>query len=204
MGLLRQIDVLALLGAIVALFLGPTSGPWWTVTGATTSKLLTVQVSPFYLQTDATGLSPTTFFSVPLGSFTSLLFILSLIALGASSIHRGTWWNKLAIYFSLCTMMELYLSFLLMYHGALTMLLGAYGIVPPYSGTSHLLGNIVGLDFNSYLNPLVTASFSLPFYLGFLSLGLIATSLILNDIAEKRKRRDQLGVAAIFTIDSEA
>jgi hypothetical protein len=100
-------------------------------------------------------------------------------------------------------MTELYLSFLLMYHGAVTMLLGAYGIIPPYLGTNHLLANIVGLDLNSHLNPLVTASFSIPFYLGFLSLGLIATSLIVNDIVEKRKMRGQRGVAAIFTTDSE-
>ena len=202
MGLLRRIDFLALLGAIVALFLGPASGPWWTVTGATTSRLLTVQVSPFYLQADATGLSPSTFFSVPLGSFTSLLLILSLIALGASSFHPGAWWNKLAVYFSLCSMTELYLSFLLMYHSALTMLLGAYGILPPYLGTSPLLANIVGLDLNSHPNPLVTASFGLPFYLGFLSLGLIMTSLIVNGFVERRKTRERRGVGAIFTNSS--
>src|SRR5207245_8002185 len=109
LGLLPRIDVLSLLGGVVALFLGAASVPWWTVTGATTSRLLTVQVSPFYLQADATGLSPSTFFSVPLGSFTSLLLILSLIALGASSFHPGAWWNKLAVYFSLCSMTELYL-----------------------------------------------------------------------------------------------
>src|SRR5438309_9272522 len=200
--LLRRIDVLALLGAVVALFLGPASGPWWTVTGATTSRLLTVQVSPFYLQADATGLSPSTFFSVPLGSFTSLSLILSLIALGASSFHPGAWWNKLAVYFSLCSMTELYLSFLLMYHGALTMLLGAYGILPPYSGTSRLPANVVGLDLNSRSNPLVTASFSLPFYLGFLSIGLITTSLIVNNIVGKREMREMRGVGAIFTNDS--
>jgi len=156
------------------------------------------------LQADATGLSATTFFSVPLGTFTSLLLILSLIALGASSFHPRTWWGKLAAYFSLCSMTELYLSFLLMYHGALTMLLGAYGIVPPYLGTSHLGANIVGLDLNSYLNPLVTSNFGVPFYLGFLSIGLIATSLIVNDTVEKRKIRGQRGVAAIFTTDSQS
>ncbi|HVH16530.1 MAG TPA: hypothetical protein VNA15_12560 [Candidatus Angelobacter sp.] len=204
MGLLRRIDILALLGAVVALFLGPASGPWWTVTGVTTSKLLTVQISPFYLQTNATGLSASTFFSVPLGSFTSLLLILSLIALGVSSFHPGTWWAKLAAYFSLCSMTELYFSFLLMYHGALTMLLGAYGILPPYSGTSHLGANIVGLDLNSYLNPLVTANFGLPFYLGFVSLGLIVASLIVNDAVGKRKTRSQRGVAAIFTTESQS
>src|SRR5437667_10802385 len=88
--LLRRIAVLALLGAIVTLFLCPASGAWCSVTGATTSKLLTVQVSPFYLQADATGFSPSTFFSVPLGSLTSLLLTLSLIALGPSRFHPGT------------------------------------------------------------------------------------------------------------------
>jgi len=100
-------------------------------------------------------------------------------------------------------MTELYLSFLLMYHGALTMLLGAYDIVPPYFGASHISANIVGLDLNSYPNPLVIAGFSLPFYLGFVSIGLITTSLIVNNIVGRREKRDQRGVAAIFTTDSE-
>ncbi len=100
-------------------------------------------------------------------------------------------------------MTELYLSFLLMYHGAMTMLLGAYGILPPYLGTSPLLANIVGLDLNSHPNPLVTASFSLPFYLGFLSIGLITTSLIVNGIVERGKTRERRGVGAIFTNNSE-
>lgn len=190
------------MGAVVALFLGPASGPWWTVTGASTSKLLTVQISPFNFQANATGLSSSTFFSVPLGSFTSLLLIVSLIALGASSFHPGTWWGKLAAYFSLCSMTELYLSFLLMYHGALTMLLGAYGILPPNSGTGHLGASIVGLDLNSYPDPLVTANFGIPFYLGFVSVGLIASSLIFSDIVGGRKKQSRRGVAAIFTTDS--
>ena len=91
----------------------------------------------------------------------------------------------------------------MMYHGALTMLLGAYDIVPPYLGTSHLGANIVGLDLNSYPNPLITANFGVPFYLGFVSIGLIATSLIVNDIVEKRKMSAQRGVAAIFTTDPQ-
>jgi hypothetical protein len=82
------------------------------------------------------------------------------------------------------------------------MLLGAYGIVPPYLGTNHLGANIVGLDLNSYLNPLVTSNFGVPFYLGFVSIGLIATSLIVNDTVEKRKMRGRRGVAAIFTTNS--
>jgi hypothetical protein len=90
-----------------------------------------------------------------------------------------------------------------MYHGALTILLGAYDILPPYAGTSRLLANVVGLDLNNHPNPLVTASFGLPFYLGFLGIGLIATSLIVNDISGKRETHKKRGVGAIFTTDSE-
>ena len=82
------------------------------------------------------------------------------------------------------------------------MLLGVYNIIPPYLGTSRLAANIVGLDLNSYLNPLVTANFGLPFYLGFVSLGLIASSLIVNEIVEGGKKGGRRGVAAIFTTDS--
>jgi hypothetical protein len=195
--LARQVDFLTLSGAIVAVFLAPTGQPWWSITGATTSKLLTIQISPYYLQANATGF-PGASFTGALGSFTSLLLFLAVFALSASSFHRGTWWSKITTYFGLCVLSELYLSFLLMYHAAETALLGMYGILPPSSGTMHLPAMIIGLDLNSYLSPLVTAGFSLPFYLGFLSLGLIGGSLILENL-RTRKDRPQKGVAAVFT-----
>ena len=195
--LARQVDFLTLSGAIVAVFLAPTGQPWWSITGATTSKLLTIQISPYYLQANATGF-PGASFTGALGSFTGLLLFLAVFALSASSFHRGTWWSKITTYFSLCVVSELYLSFLLMYHAAETALLGMYGILPPSSGTMHLPAMIIGLDMNSYLSPLVTAGFSLPFYLGFLSLGLIGGSLILENL-RTRKDRPQKGVAAVFT-----
>jgi hypothetical protein len=195
--LARQVDFLTLSGAIVAVFLAPTGQPWWSITGATTSKLLTIQISPYYLQANATGF-PGASFTGALGSFTGLLLFLAVFALSASSFHRGTWWSKITTYFGLCVLSELYLSFLLMYHAAETALLGMYGILPPSSGTMHLPAMIIGLDMNSYLSPLVTAGFSLPFYLGFLSLGLIGGSLILENL-RTRKDRPQKGVAAVFT-----
>jgi hypothetical protein len=195
--LARQIDFLTLSGAIVAVFLAPTGQPWWRLTGATTSKLLTIQISPYYLQANATGF-PGASFTGALGSFTGLLLFLAVFVLGASSFHRGAWWSKITTYFGLCVLSELYLSFLLMYHAAETALLGMYGILPPSSGTMHLPAMIIGLDMNSYLSPLVTAGFSLPFYLGFLSLGLIGGSLILENL-RTRKDRPQRGVAAVFT-----
>ena len=195
--LARQVDFLTLSGAIVAVFLAPTGQPWWSITGATTSKLLAIQISPYYLQANATGF-PGASFTGALGSFTGLLLFLAVFALSASSFHRGTWWSKITTYFGLCVLSELYLSFLLMYHAAETALLGMYGILPPSSGTMHLPAMIIGLDMNSYLSPLVTAGFSLPFYLGFLSLGLVGGSLILENL-RTRKDRPQKGVAAVFT-----
>jgi hypothetical protein len=80
-----------------------------------------------------------------------------------------------------------------------TALLGAYGIIPPSHGTSYLQINILSLELNSDANPLVTASFSLPFYIGFLGLGLMGGGLVIKSIRERRKRIEQKGVQAIFT-----
>jgi hypothetical protein len=197
LGVARQVDFLTLSAAVVAIFLAPAGQPWWSVTGAGTSKLFTIQVSPYYLDTNAVGFASPPF-TGPLGSVTSVLLILLVLVLGASSFHRGTSWGEIAKYFSLCVLSELYLSFLLMYHAAETSLLGMYGILPPSSGTTHLPAVIIGLDMNSYLRPLVTAGFGLPFYLGFLSLGLIGGSLVRENLRGKKERRPQ-GVAAVFT-----
>jgi hypothetical protein len=200
LGLARQVDFLTLSGGIVALFLAPTGQPWWSVTGAGTSKLFTIQVSPFSLDASAVGFSNPSF-TGPLGSLTSVLLLLLVLVLGASSLHRGAWWGETAKYFSLCVLSELYLSFLLMYHAAETSLLGMYGVLPPSSGTMPLPAVIVGIDMSSYLRPLVTAGFSLPFYLGFLSLGLVGGSLILENRRTRREERPRKGVGAVFTSD---
>lgn len=199
---LRQIDPLILLSAAVSLFLAVESDPWWSIAGATSNKLLTIKVSPYYFQTIATGISSGAPFVGPLGSLTRLLLVIGFVALTASSVRPSAWWRELAVYFGLSALAELYLSFLLMYHAAETTLLGTYGILPPYSGTSHLPIAIIGLDLNNYPNPLVTAGFSVPFYLGFLSPGLVGTSLILQGLRARRKAAPR-GVAAIFTTESE-
>jgi hypothetical protein len=99
----------------------------------------------------------------------------------------------------LCTLIELYLSFLLMHIAADTAFLGAYGVVPPFSGTGYLPVNLLGLDLNNYANPLVVASFGFPFYAGFLGIGVVGGGLILKSLRERRKRLQQKGVQAIFT-----
>lgn len=202
MRFIRQIDPLILLGAALSLFLAFESDPWWSVAGATSNKLLTIEVSPYYFQTIATGVSSGAPFVASLGALTRVLLILGFVSLTVSSIWPYAWWRELAMYFSLSALAELYLSFLLMYHAAETTLLGAYGILPPFLGTSHLPIAIIGLDLNDYSNPLVTAAFNLPFYLGFLGPGLIGSSLILGSLRVRRQATPK-GVEALFTPKSE-
>ncbi len=169
----KQIDPLILTGAAVAFLLVIDGDPWWKIDGASSNKILTVQVSPYYFLTIATGISPVIPYLGSLGSLTRVLSILGFVALVATGIRSNAWWRELAVYFSLSALSELYLSFLLMYHYSETLLLGNYGIVLPSSGISRLPAVLVGLDLNSYANPLVRAGFNLPFYLGFVSLGLV-------------------------------
>ena len=185
LGFLRQVDILVLFGALVALFVALGSEPWWTLTGTTTSSLLSVQVSPFYLHINALGLPPTVSAANNLGSFTRVLLILGSLALFAASIQPTSWWRNLAVYFGLSSLVELYLSFVLIYYWSETAIVQAYGVVPPYYGTAALQGSILGLDLKYYSAPLVTASFYFPYYLGFLSLGLVVGRSLIKIIHER-------------------
>ena len=184
-GLLRQVDLLVLLGALLALFVALGSEPWWTLTGTTTSNLLTVQVSPFYLHINAIGLPSTTALANNLGIFTRLLLILGSLALFAGSIQPTAWWRNLAVYFGLSSLVELYFSFIMIFYWAETAIVQTYGIVPPYYGTAALQGSILGLDLRYYAAPLVTATFYFPYYLGFLSLGLVLGRSLIKTIHER-------------------
>jgi len=76
----------------------------------------------------------------------------------------------------------------MMYYWAESAFVVAYGIVPPYSGTSTLPGTILGLDLTYYSGPLVTAAFAIPFYLGFLSLSLVMGRGIIRAIQDRTLR----------------
>src|SRR2546427_11971451 len=156
-GFLRIVDILLLLGALVPLFVGLASEPWWTLRGASTSNLLNIQVSPFYLHINALGLPSTLPTANSLGSFTRVLLILGSMALFAASVRPTAWWRNLGVYLGLCSLAELYLSFALIHFWAETTIVQAYGVVPPYFGTSVLQGSILGLDLRYYSAPLVTA-----------------------------------------------
>jgi hypothetical protein len=202
MDILKRTDPLLLVSAAIALFLAASSDPWWSISGAS-NNLLTMKVSPFYFDANAIGLPSTVPFAEFLGPITRILLILAFLSLGMVALNPLAWWRELALYFSLSAITELYLSFLLMYHAAETTLLGAYGVVPPYTGTTHLATMIVGLDLNNYLRPLVTAGFALPFYLGFISIGLAGGRLIVDSMRGKRLALERRGVAAVFTSDQD-
>jgi hypothetical protein len=164
------------------------SEPWWTLTGTQNTKLLNIQVSPFYLHINAIGLPTTSSFANTLGSFTRILLFFGFVALVAASIRPTAWWRNLAVYFGLASLAELYFSFLMMYYWAESAFVIAYGIVPPYSGTTILPGRILGLDLNYYSGPLVTAAFAVPFYLGFFSFSLVMGRGIMRVIQDRALR----------------
>ena len=204
MDIRKRTDPLTLLGAVVSLFLVISNDPWWSIRGANGNNLLTMQVSPFYFHASATGLSTSAPFVEFLGPFTRILLILAFVALGMSSLTPSSWWRELVVYFSLSALIEVYFSFLLIYHAAETTLLGTYGIVPTYSGTSQIPALVVGLDLKTYTQPLVTASFTFPFYFGFVGLGLVGLSLVFDGLRGRKARLGQKGVGSIFTQDESS
>jgi hypothetical protein len=187
-GLLRRLDLFVLLGAVVTLFLALASGPWWTLNGATNMKLFSIQVSPFYLHINAVGLPATSSFANSLGSLTRILIFIGFLALAAASIRPTAWWRNFAVYFGLSSLAELYFSFLMMYYWAESAFVVAYGVVPPYSGTSSLPGRFLGLDLTYYSTPLVTAGFAIPFYLGFIGFSLVMGRGVIRSIHERALR----------------
>ncbi len=184
-GFLRRVDILLLLGALVALFVALGNEPWWTLRGASTSNLLSIQVSPFYLHINALGLPSTLPTANSLGSFTRVLLIIGSLALLAASLHPTAWWRNLAVYLGLSSLAELYFSFVMIYYWAETAIVQAYGVVPPYDGTASLQANILGLDFKYYASPLVTASFYFPYYLAFLGLAMVVGRSLITVIQDR-------------------
>jgi len=149
------------------------------------SHVLSIQVSPFYLQIAATGLPVTIPLASILGAITRILLILCSAALLASSLRPTAWWRPLATWLGLASLTELFFGLLLLVHAGQTALVAAYGSNPPTSGTISYPARILGTDLNTYLNPSLTASFNLDFYLGLLSLTIVGTTTILKMLQER-------------------
>jgi hypothetical protein len=182
---IKRFDILTMIGAIVALFVASGSEPWWTLTGTTNTRLFNIEVSPFFVHMIATGLPPTAPYAAFLGSFTRTILLAGFVALFAASIRPAAWWRNLAICFGLSSLAELYLSFLLMFYWAETAFVNTYGVVPPYFGTTVFQATVVGLDLGYYPAPLVTASFSVAFFLGFVSIGLLLGRSVIRILHER-------------------
>jgi hypothetical protein len=170
---------------LIAGFLALSSAPWWTLTSPTNSHVLSIQASPFYLQVAATGIPASTPLASILGAFTRILLILCALALLVSSLRPTVWWRPLAVWLGLASLAELFFSLFLLIHTGQTALLTAYGTNPPTSGTISYPARIVGTDLNTYQNPSITATFSLDFYLGLLSLTIVGTGTILKMLQER-------------------
>src|SRR5436189_6483828 len=113
-GFLRRVDILLLLGALVALFVALGNEPWWTLRGASTSNLLSIQVSPFYLHINALGLPSTLPTANSLGSFTRVLLILRSLALLAASLHPTAWLRNPAVHLAPAALTHRHLSLLML------------------------------------------------------------------------------------------
>jgi hypothetical protein len=184
-GLFKRFDLLVMLSAIVTLFLALGAEPWWILDGATSSRLFSIQVSPFLVRIIAIGLPATVPFANGLGAFTRTFLLLGFLALFAASLRPNAWWRNVAVYFGLSSLAELYLSFILMFYWAETAFVNAYGVVPPFYGTATLPVNLLGLDLSYYSSPLVTASFNVPYYVGFVSIGLLLSRSLLKLIHDR-------------------
>ena len=184
-GLFGRLDFLTMIGAVVTLFVALGAEPWWSLNGTTTSRLFSIQISPFFVHIDAIGLPTSVPFANALGSLTRTFLLLGFITLFAASIRPTAWWRNLAVYFGLSSLAELYLSFLLMFYWAETAFVNTYGIIPPFYGTTTLPANILGLDLTYYTRPLVTASFNIPYYIGFLSIGLVLGRTLIKVLHER-------------------
>ena len=155
--------------------------------------MLSIQVSPFYLQIAATGLPVTIPLASILGAITRILLILCSGAMLASSLRPTAWWRPIATWLSLASLTELFFSLFLFVHAGQSALVAAYGANPPTTGTILYPARILGTDLNTYLNPPLTASLNLDFYLGLVSLTIIGTSTLLTMLRE----RDLLAATAI-------
>ncbi len=147
--------------------------------------MLSIQVSPFYLQIVATGIPATTTLASVLGAFTRVLLILCALALLVSSLRPTVLWRPLAVWLGLASLTELFFSLLLFVHAGQTALLALYGTNPPTSGTISYPARVVGTDLNTYQNPSISAAFNLDFYLGLLSLTIVGTGTILKMLQER-------------------
>ena len=178
--LFDKIDLPTFIAGLVAGFLAFNNEPWWTLTSSTNSRVLTILASPFYLQISATSISSTIPTVAIIGAISRILLIASSAVLIGSSFRLTAWWRPIATWLSLASLTEIFFSLFLLIHAGQATLYSTYGANLPTSGTVTYPARIVGTDLNTYINPSLTASFNIDFYLGILGLTIVGTTTILK------------------------
>ncbi len=184
---LQRVDLPFLASALIASFVVLLNDPWWTVQTLESSSLLSVQISPYYVQINAIG-APATFpFAIVLGTATRIILGVTAIALALEGFFPKSVWRKPVFWLGLSSFVELYLSFTLMLHSAQLALLSMYGMIPPVSGDTIIPGTVLGTDLSPYLSPRITSSFATPFFIGLACIGVLGGSELFHFIHRQKK-----------------
>src|SRR5207245_8679338 len=108
--LYRKINIQIFFAGVIAGILAISMDPWWTLQGEGSSQIITLRVSPFYMETYATGLGVTTPAAVAIGFLTRALVGIASLLLIISSIKATVWWSHLADWLNITDGVEMYLS----------------------------------------------------------------------------------------------
>lgn len=178
--LYRKINIPRFLAGVIAGILSLSMDPWWTLQGEGSNQIITLRVSPFFVETYATGLGPTTSGVVALGVLTRILVGIASLLIIVSSVKRTVWWNNLAQWFNITAFVEMFLSLAMLINTARQEILAEYGILLPLYGRTRFPANVLGLDLRFYPSPVVTAGFSPLFYAGVFCVGLVTMERLLS------------------------
>ena len=178
--LYRKINIQIFFAGVIAGILAISMDPWWTLQGEGSSQIITLRVSPFYMETYATGLGVTTPAAVAIGVLTRTLVGIASLLLIISSIKPTVWWRNLAQWFNITAAVQMFLSLAILINTARQEILAEYGISLPLYGRVRFPTNVLGLDLRFYPSPVVTAGFSGLFYAGVFCLGLVTMERLMS------------------------
>jgi hypothetical protein len=154
--------------------------PWWTLQGEGSSQIITLRVSPFYMETYATGLGVTTPAAIAIGVLTRILVGIASLLLIISSVKPTVWWRNLAQWFNITAVVQMFLSLAILINTARQELLAEYGVVLPLYGRMRFPGNVLGMDLRLYQSPMASAGFGVLFYAGVFCVCIVAMERLMS------------------------
>jgi hypothetical protein len=176
----HKVNIQTFLAGIIAGILALSKDPWWTLQGEGSSQIITLRISPFYMETYATGLGVTTSAAVAIGALTRFLVGVTSLLLIISSVKTTVWWRNLAQWFNITAVVQMFLSLAILINTARQELLAEYGVMLPLSGRARFPANVLGLDLRLYQSPMMSAGFGALFYAGVFCLFLVATERLMS------------------------